>query len=136
MNLSKKRAGFTVGELMVVSVVISILIGRIFAGFFQGQARAVKISVSNNLRQCAIGIYAYARDNAGRCPASWNELTGGAEPYLNTVEVTINTAGDDFVLDCAGNNMYKMKSSEPLVSDVNGAKPTKLYVYGDGHVGW
>ncbi|MCK5306681.1 MAG: prepilin-type N-terminal cleavage/methylation domain-containing protein [Candidatus Omnitrophica bacterium] len=135
MYLSKRRAGFTLIELMIVITIISILIGLILTGLFQGQVQAVKINVSNNLRQCAIGIYAYSRDHAGQCPGSWDELTGGSAPYLDTVKVTKNITGDDFVLDCAGDNMYKMELSEPLASDVNGAKPTNLYVYGDGHVG-
>lgn len=126
--------GFTLVELMIVVVIITILISLTLAGIFIGQQQAVETKTASNLRQCAIAIYSYSRNHKGNCPNNWSDLTSGAEPYLDNIEVIKNGKGEALNLDCAGRNIYQMTLSEVLASDSLGGNASHQAVYCDGHV--
>jgi len=132
--LKRKLKSFTLVELMIVVVIISILISLSLTGIFIGQQQALETRTMSNLRQCSIAIYSYAKNNGGDCPNNWSDLTAGSNPYLDSLEVTKNGKGITFNLDCAGRNIYQMSLDEALASDSLGEDPSKQAVYGDGHV--
>jgi len=133
--MKKKISGFTLVELMIVITIISILIALILTGVHQAQNEALDIETSNNLKQCAIAVYAYAKNHGGDCPDNWSDLTGGTKPYIDNAEATKNATGSQFDLTCAGDNLYQMGFSEPLISDTNGPSASGRIVYVGGHVG-
>jgi prepilin-type N-terminal cleavage/methylation domain-containing protein/prepilin-type processing-associated H-X9-DG protein len=77
MNLRAARRGaFTLVELLVVMVIISILIGMVFP-MVTGMKEKANVAVcTGNLKQLYNGLMAFAAENEGRCPM--NEREGGS----------------------------------------------------------
>ncbi|MDP8261630.1 MAG: prepilin-type N-terminal cleavage/methylation domain-containing protein [Candidatus Kappaea frigidicola] len=132
--MKRKLKSFTLVELMIVVVIISILISLTLTGIFIGQQQAIETKTMSNLRQCGIAIYSYAKNSGGYCPNNWSDLTTGLNPYLDNSEVTKSGKGDIFNLDCGGRNIYLMFSNDILASDSLGADPSNQAVYCDGRV--
>jgi prepilin-type N-terminal cleavage/methylation domain-containing protein len=132
--LEASKRSFTLVELMIVITIITILMAMALGGIYLAQQQALETKTASNLRQCAIAVYSYARNNNGACPGSWNDLTEGQSPYLDGLEVTKSGRGVEFNLECAGKNIYQMELNDILISDTAGDKPSNQAVYGDGHV--
>jgi prepilin-type N-terminal cleavage/methylation domain-containing protein len=132
--LQVKEKAFTLVELMIVITIITILIAMALGGIHLAQQQALETKTASNLRQCAIAVYSYARNNKGACPGSWNDLTEGQSPYLDNLEVTKSGKGTVLNLECAGKNIYQMELNDILISDTAGNMPSNQAVYGDGHV--
>lgn len=83
----KKNAGFTLGEVLVVTAIFFIMIAIL--GPFVKMARkyARKINCANNLRKIGLGLHSYAAEHDDKFPPNLEAL------YPNYVE-------DPGVFDC------------------------------------
>lgn len=70
------REAFTLIELMVVILILSILASLLFPHLSRARERAHTIKCISNIRQIAFAVYAYSLDNDGLAP-----LAGYREDY-------------------------------------------------------
>ena len=69
------RRGFTLVELLVVILIISVLAAFVGPAVFQGRKRMLRIQCTNNLRQIGQLASGFADDNKG-----WMPVAPGEEP--------------------------------------------------------
>ena len=120
-NPKKKKAGFTLIELMIVIAIIAILAAILVPNFLKARAQGQLTACKSNCKNLATALEMYASDNGGRYPLSsafQARLTGGN--YLKTIP-TCPAAGadtytgtysstqtpDSFSFYCNGNNHAK-----------------------------
>lgn len=117
----KKRAGFTLIELMIVIAIIAILAAILVPNFLKARAQGQLTACKSNCKNIATALEMYASDNSGRYPLDGQfapSLTGGN--YLKTIptcpSVGSDTYGgpytsgqtpDCFSFWCSGNNHGK-----------------------------
>lgn len=65
---SKKRAAFTLTELLLVIAIIGILAALLLSAFGRGKATAHSVSCVNNLRQLQFAYWSYTQDNRDVLP--------------------------------------------------------------------
>jgi competence protein ComGC len=73
--------GFTIGELVIVFVVVSAMIFVSLPIIKQVIARRDKIVCANNLRELGLALYIYAREHEGKFPPALKTLYD--ERYLS-----------------------------------------------------
>jgi prepilin-type N-terminal cleavage/methylation domain-containing protein len=121
MFQKKKRAGFTLIELMIVIAIIAILAAILVPNFLKARAQGQLTACKSNCKNIATALEMYASDNSGRYPTTPSfaaSLTAGN--YLKTIPtcpaVGQNTYGpvytatatpDGFSFYCSGNNHAK-----------------------------
>jgi len=90
----KKRVldnrGFTIGELIVVFLIVSLTVFLLQPFILQIHARGEKGACADNMREIGRALYVYARENRGKFPPSLKTLYD--EQYL----------ADTRFMDCAG----------------------------------
>lgn len=69
-----KRAGFTIIELVVVTIVFFAMIAALAPFVRMARARATKMQCANNLREISLGLHAYAADHNDVFPAKLGDL--------------------------------------------------------------
>ena len=72
MECMKKR-GFTLVELLVVILIISVLAGFLVPAVFQGRKKVARIQCTNNLANIGKLALIYADDNKGQLPVADTE---------------------------------------------------------------
>jgi prepilin-type N-terminal cleavage/methylation domain-containing protein/prepilin-type processing-associated H-X9-DG protein len=98
-----RRSGFTLMELLLVILVISMLAALLFPVFAAARRDWMRQACMNNLRQLAAAVLLYAENNDGCAPGvehPWAQYTGGGwpenkhvawqvliEPYVSDMEV-------------------------------------------------
>ena len=76
------NGGFTLIELILVTVIIAILAGAVTLSF-QGRTQDARYSRAlSDIKQLETAVDAFALDNNDRYPASLDELIGGKRDYL------------------------------------------------------
>jgi prepilin-type N-terminal cleavage/methylation domain-containing protein/prepilin-type processing-associated H-X9-DG protein len=94
-EVSGRRAGFTLVELLVVIAVIALLAAILFPVFARARENARRSSCQSNLRQIGLGILQYAQDydelvparqhaSGSVSPRSWR---GMLQPYIKSADV-------------------------------------------------
>ena len=104
----RKRAGFTLVELLVVIGIIAVLVGLLLPALTKARQEANSLSCMSNLRQIGIAMAGYAQANNGTYPLYyWNgdgdpTVPNGATdwtflllPYFNRAGATGTYAGND-----------------------------------------
>ncbi|OHE82615.1 MAG: hypothetical protein A2107_04595 [Verrucomicrobia bacterium GWF2_62_7] len=71
--LRRRHAAFTLVELLVVMVIISVLIGLVFPAITHMKEKANVVLCTSNLKQLFNGLMAFAAENEGRCPMNEND---------------------------------------------------------------
>jgi len=112
---NKTLRGFTMVELLIVTIIIAILIGLLMPASLRVRDEALRRKCANNLRQIYVALVSYAQDNNGAFPpdgppgSSW-----GNHLYPNYLD-------DEKVLDCPAH-------------DFVGSADTPDYWYQSGYV--
>lgn len=83
-----QRAGFSLIELLVTMVVISILAGISAPYLRDASSRAEARTVMADVNAIRVALYEYREDNDNALPptAPWNTVPPGLVPYLNNVD--------------------------------------------------
>ena len=124
----KSKKGFTLVELMIVMVIIGILLSLLLPGVFSARQEALKTQTASNLRQCGIGLYAYAKNNGGDLPATLATLE--TDGYITDDTVFADSAGTAFTFTAASGDLYAMDSTDVLITDAG----TSYELRADGSV--
>jgi len=67
-NITRKRQGFTLVELLVVIGIIAVLIGILLPSLSKARQSANRTKCLSNIRQLGIGMVMYTQDNKGSFP--------------------------------------------------------------------
>jgi len=99
----RRKAGFTLIELMIVIAIIAILAAILFPVFNQARRKSLQASCISNLRQLTTAIRMYCEDSDGTFPkALYADPVGSAwgdvifQGYVN----------NDQVYDCPANSLH------------------------------
>lgn len=121
-NLKRKKAGFTLIELMIVIAIIAILAAILVPNFLKARAQGQLTACKSNCKNIATALEMYASDNGGRYPSPAASLqasltagnylkliptcpAAGSNTYSGTYMVT--QTPDSFSYNCANNNHGK-----------------------------
>jgi len=74
--LQCRCAAFTLVELLVVMVIISIVVGLVFPAVTGMKEKANVVICTGNLKQLYNGLMSYAAENEGRCPLNETDSSG------------------------------------------------------------
>ncbi len=129
---SKRRAGFTLIEIMVVITIIGILLGLGLPAIFGALKSAKEQASAANAHNIAIAMFLYANDNNGIYPAetgtsytafqvlySGKYLTDPANLILPNTTAKSTTPNGDTITLAANNNcwQYVVNGSGPLTGN-------------------
>ena len=94
-NLNKKRAGFTLVEIMIVVAIIALLAAIAVPNFLRARKRSQATRILEDLRiiDSAIDQYAIETNKAGGADVTWADI----QPYLKKGGVIYNSGGSDML---------------------------------------
>jgi prepilin-type N-terminal cleavage/methylation domain-containing protein len=92
-NLNKKRAGFTLVEIMIVVAIIALLAAIAVPNFLRARKRSQATRILEDLRiiDSAIDQYAIETNKAGGAAVGWDDV----QLYLKKGSVIYNSGGKD-----------------------------------------
>ena len=80
-----RRSAFSLMELLVVIVIISVLAAMLMPTIKLVRSRALQLNCINNQRQVMLGIAAYAHENEGMTPAAAGNFPAWNSPFATSV---------------------------------------------------
>ena len=83
---NKTLRGFTMVELLIVTIIIAILIGLLMPASLRVRDETLRRKCANNLRQIYVALISYAQDNNGRLPKDGGGLSWGDYLYPNYID--------------------------------------------------
>jgi prepilin-type N-terminal cleavage/methylation domain-containing protein len=102
-KLNKRRAGFTLVEIMIVVAIIALLAAIAVPGFLRARKRSQASRVINDLRLIDSAVDQYAIENnkssaAAVAVVDWTKyLKAGTNLYLTGLDILSNTYGPQTV---------------------------------------
>ncbi|MBX3166118.1 MAG: type II secretion system protein [Candidatus Eremiobacteraeota bacterium] len=128
--MKRKKAGFTLIELMIVIAIIAILAAILVPNFLKARAQGQLTACKSNCKNIATALEMYSSDNGGRYPTQGSftqQLTSGN--YLKLIPTCPAAGGstyapaytstqtpDSFSFYCTGNNHAKAYTGFSTVS--------------------
>ena len=108
------NGGFTLIELILVTVIIGILAGMVVLQF-GGRAEEARIrAAKGDIMSLGSAIEMFSLDNNGKYPKSLNELIGGKRDYIR--DIKSDPWGNAYIYECPGSihkNSYDVFSAGP-----------------------
>ncbi len=104
------KGGFTLIELILVTVIIGILAGMVTLTFAGRAEEARKRAAKGDIASYGTAIDLYALDHNDKFPSSLQDLTGGKRKYLK--ELNKDPWGNDYVYKMQGGS-YTICSAGP-----------------------
>ena len=94
-TVRKEEHGFTLIELMLVTVIIGVLAGMVVV-VFAGSATEAKIkTAAGDIKMYETALDLYALDNNDRYPDALTQLTSGKKKYVR--ELNTDPWGNDYI---------------------------------------
>ena len=110
-----RRGGFSLIELVVVLLIITILMAFLLPAITKARRAAQGAACLSNLRQIAVGFHLYASDNGGKLPdpgagdVAWEDMLA---PYLRVPEI-YQCASDGEVFQSVGSSYDWRDTGDP-----------------------
>jgi len=124
------NGGFTLIELILVTVIIGILAGMVVVTF-GGRAEEARVKAAKgDIMSYGSAVELFALDNNGKYPTSLEELLGGKRNYVRDVKP--DPWGNPYIFECPGGihkDSYDVYSGGPdgikgNADDVTETSPT------------
>ncbi len=98
--MSTDNGGFTLIELILVTVIIGILAGMVVLSFSGRAEEARRRAARGDITSYMSAIELYALDHNGKYPGSLDDLIGGERNYVR--ELNNDPWGNPYVYECPG----------------------------------
>ncbi len=111
VKTNKKRAGFTLAELMVVIVIIGLLVTVVAPNVFQRLGSARMSKVKADIRSLDEAVTMYVMQNQGRLPESLDELVEedvNGNTYIKQTTIPKDPWGFEYRFEGLGGNKYRI----------------------------
>lgn len=116
VNTSVKKQGFTLVELLIVTIVIAVLTSMILPAFLVVRQKAMQISCCNNLRQLFLAIEQYTNDNNGLLPRPNNDDTSRDNSKVCSAEVWFKAVDNYLISSLLPGKRDEISIEERLLS--------------------
>jgi prepilin-type N-terminal cleavage/methylation domain-containing protein/prepilin-type processing-associated H-X9-DG protein len=138
---TSRRPAFTLVELLVVIGIIAVLVGLLLPALSKARGQANSIKCMSNLRQIALGLFAYSAENSGVIVPSFNLPR---QPGVATNDVSgpgVIMDGWPSILDRDGYVRSTSQSATtafycPETVDINGMANGQTGTYAANPCGW
>lgn len=132
LNLSSRRRGFTLMELLVVSGIVAVLAAILFPVLSRSKEKARQTSCTSNLRQLVIASKLYEHDHAG----FWVPYVGHQKPWNGECgpgQYWHGIVNDDCVLEETGSPLFPYSRAKAMNRCPSWYEQSRTQVRGIGY---